>query len=69
MLKHFLTVADNSSIPIIIYNVPAFTGFDIPISAIETLAEHENIIGIKESSGDIVKISQIVSTIKRVKHY
>jgi 4-hydroxy-2-oxoglutarate aldolase len=56
---HYRTVAQESPIPLIIYNVPANTGFDLPADWIARLAEHENIAGLKESSGDLGKISQV----------
>jgi dihydrodipicolinate synthase/N-acetylneuraminate lyase len=44
-------VASLSPIPIIVYNIPAFTGIDMSEQTILKIAEHENIIGIKENSG------------------
>mmetsp|Transcript_11456 Transcript_11456/g.15899 ORF Transcript_11456/g.15899 Transcript_11456/m.15899 type:complete len:350 (+) Transcript_11456:57-1106(+) len=64
-IQHFTAVADASPIPIIIYNVPNFTGVDIPVSTIEKLVHLNNIIGIKESSGNIVKISELVNVSKQ----
>lgn len=53
MIRHFMSIADAVDIPIIIYNVPSRTGCSVSISALEVLREHENIIGIKEASGDM----------------
>jgi dihydrodipicolinate synthase/N-acetylneuraminate lyase len=53
LARHFEAVADASPIPILLYSVPAFTGITWPAGLAETLAEHPNIAGIKESSGDI----------------
>lgn len=53
LIAHFEAVADAAKCPVIIYNVPSRTGMSISISAIESLAKHPNIIGIKEASGDI----------------
>jgi 4-hydroxy-2-oxoglutarate aldolase len=50
---HFRAVADASPIPILLYSVPAFTGIPWPAGLAETLADHPNIAGIKESSGDV----------------
>src|SRR5262245_26244179 len=50
---HFTSIADASTIPILLYNVPQFTGVDLPLRVIERLAGHENIAGIKESSGNL----------------
>lgn len=59
LYKHFKAVADNSYLPIILYNVPSRTGTSIPISVIEKLKEHPNIIGIKEASGDFAYASKL----------
>lgn len=53
LLAHFTAIADQSPIPIILYNVPSRTGMTIPIQVLERLAKHPKIIGIKEASGDI----------------
>ncbi len=53
LIAHFEAVADAAKCPVILYNVPSRTGMSISISAIESLAKHPNIIGIKEASGGI----------------
>lgn len=53
MIRHFMSISDAVDIPIIIYNVPSRTGCSVSVSALEVLREHENIIGIKEASGDM----------------
>merc|ERR1711868_98484 len=60
LIKHFTEVADASEKPIVIYNVPANTGLDMPAEAIAELADHPNICGVKDSGGDIAKIGQIL---------
>ncbi|XP_050719891.1 4-hydroxy-2-oxoglutarate aldolase, mitochondrial-like isoform X2 [Eriocheir sinensis] len=57
---HFTAVADNCPVPVILYSVPAFTVIDLSLDVILDLAQHPNIIGIKESGGDISKIGSIV---------
>ena len=57
--KHFHAVAEVSSIPIIIYNIPSCTGIDLDAETVATLAEHENIIGIKDSGGNVIKMAEI----------
>lgn len=59
MLRHFTTIADASPIPVILYNMPAYAGIDVSVDTILKLAEHPNIIGLKESGGNLVKISEI----------
>ncbi|MSP13832.1 MAG: dihydrodipicolinate synthase family protein [Chloroflexi bacterium] len=60
-LQHFHMVADMAAIPLIIYNVPGFTGIDLSADVIVELSQHPNIIGVKENSGAIAKIAEIVS--------
>jgi len=56
---YFHAVADACSIPVIIYNMPACTGVDMDAESIATIASHSNIIGLKESSGDVVKLGAL----------
>jgi len=58
--KHFLAVADASKVPVILYSVPANTGIDLAVDVVLRLAKHQNIIGIKDSGGDITKIGSLV---------
>lgn len=53
LVRHFEMIAEASSCPIILYNVPGRTGMNIPVSVVERLANNKNIIGIKEASGNI----------------
>ncbi len=59
-LEHFLRVADAARIPILIYSVPQFTGVAVEASLVARLAEHPNIIGIKESSGNVQRVTEII---------
>lgn len=59
MLRHFYEIANAVSIPIILYNVPGRTGCSISCEAVKELSRHENIVGIKEASGDISYVSKI----------
>jgi 4-hydroxy-2-oxoglutarate aldolase len=61
---YFRSVADQVKIPIMIYNWPQATGLDIPASAVAELSEHPNIIAIKESSGSIEKVMQMIREVK-----
>ncbi len=56
---HFLQVADESPIPILLYNVPQFTGVNMSSALVVSLAEHDNIAGIKDSSGNIALQAEI----------
>ena len=64
--QHYLDIAESSPIPVIIYNVPANTGIDIPIETVTSLAKHENIVGIKESGGNVVRIGTIAHLTKNL---
>lgn len=60
LLAHFKKIAEAVDIPMILYNVPSRTGQDMPVDVIAKLAKVENIIGIKEASGNAAKVSQIL---------
>ncbi len=58
--QYYRALADASPLPILIYNVPANTGMDIDASTVLELARHENIVGIKDSSANVLKMGEIV---------
>jgi 4-hydroxy-2-oxoglutarate aldolase len=60
LLAFYRTVADRSPLPVMIYNVPVFTAYDIPAEVVIELAGHPNIVAIKESSGDVEKVRKMV---------
>jgi 4-hydroxy-2-oxoglutarate aldolase len=59
----FSSVADQAKIPILIYNWPQVTGVDIPVDAVVQLSHHPNMLGIKESSGNLEKVAQLVAEV------
>lgn len=67
MLTFYRTIADRSPLPVLLYTVPAFTAYDLPIDVVLELSEHPNIVGIKESGGDVEKIRRIAAESQRVK--
>ncbi len=67
LLAFYRTVADRSALPVLIYNVPAFTGYDMPAELVIELAGHPNIIGIKESGGDVEKVRRMVEGTRHIK--
>ena len=67
MLAFYRTVADRSPLPIMIYSVPVFTGYDIPAELVIELAEHSNIIGIKESGGDVEKVRRMAEGTRHIR--
>jgi 4-hydroxy-2-oxoglutarate aldolase len=67
LLAFYRTVADRSPLPVIIYNFPQATGYDIPAEVVIELAEHPNLIGIKESCGDVEKVRKMVEATRHIK--
>jgi 4-hydroxy-2-oxoglutarate aldolase len=67
LLAFYRTVADSSPLPVLVYNVPPFTGYDMPAELVIELAGHPNIIGIKESGGDVEKVRRMVEGTRQVK--
>ena len=66
MLAFYRFVCDRSPLPVIIYNFPQATGYDIPAELVMELAEHPNMIGIKESSGSIEKVEKMVAGTRHI---
>jgi len=62
---YFGAVADQAKIPVIIYNWPQATGLDIAAEAVAELSHHPNIIGVKESSGSLEKVMQMIREVKK----
>jgi len=61
LYRHFLTVAEESGVPIVVYNVPGRTGREIPIEVITRLAPHPLVIAVKEAGGSVDRVSAIRS--------
>ena len=61
---YYRAVADQSRLPLIIYNWPQTTGVDIPVEAVVALSEHPNVIAIKESSGNLEKVMQMIREVR-----
>ncbi|HNR14904.1 MAG TPA: 4-hydroxy-tetrahydrodipicolinate synthase [Thermodesulfobacteriota bacterium] len=60
LYEHFLAIAEAVDIPLIIYNIPGRTGKNIETKTIVRLTEHKNIIGLKEASGDINQMMDVI---------
>ena len=60
-VRHYTAVADASPVPVLLYNVTMYTGVNILPDAVERLAAHPNIIGIKESLSDLIQISDLIA--------
>jgi dihydrodipicolinate synthase/N-acetylneuraminate lyase len=67
ILAFYRTVADRSPLPLVIYNFPQATGYDIPAEIVIELADHPNIIAIKESSGNLEKVKVMVDGTRHIK--
>jgi 4-hydroxy-2-oxoglutarate aldolase len=61
VLHYFRSVADRSPLPVVLYHIPKFVSVEIPVEIIAELAQHPNIIGIKDSSGDVERIRKTVA--------
>ena len=66
LLAFYRTVADRSPLPVLLYTVPPFTAYDLPLEVIAALAEHPNILGIKESSGNVEKVAAMVKATRHI---
>ena len=60
LIKHFTMVADASSVPVILYNVPGRTGCGLTPKTVAALAEHPNIVAIKEATGNMAQMVEIM---------
>jgi 4-hydroxy-2-oxoglutarate aldolase len=61
LVEHYRRVADASKLPVLLYAIPQFTGVALEADLVARLAEHPNIIGIKESSGNVQRVGEIVA--------
>ena len=61
LIAHYESIADISGAPIILYNVPSRTGCNIPLSVYKRLSEHKNIVAVKEASGNLSVIAQLIA--------
>jgi 4-hydroxy-2-oxoglutarate aldolase len=64
LVNHYRVIADASPLPVIVYNMPAATGLDIDANTVIQLAQHPNIVGIKDSSGNVAKYADIVRAVR-----
>jgi 4-hydroxy-2-oxoglutarate aldolase len=60
LVRHYRVVADASPIPILIYNVPKFTNVNVDAAAVARMAQHPNIVGIKDTSGSVTQLAETV---------
>ena len=62
MVRHYTTLAEESARPVFIYNMPGNTGIDLPPDTILEIARHPNVIGVKDSSGNVVKMGTVIAS-------
>ena len=60
-VRHYTAVADAAPVPVLLYNVTLFTGVNLMPEAVERLAHHTNIVGMKESNSDLVQLSETIA--------
>jgi len=63
LFRHFTAVADQAEIPILIYNVTKFTNINVGVGLVARLSRHPNIIGIKDSNGNVSSLGEMVSAV------
>jgi 4-hydroxy-2-oxoglutarate aldolase len=61
VLHFYRSVADRSPLPVLLYNIPKFVPYPIPVDVVAELAQHANIIGIKDSTGDVERVRALVT--------
>ncbi|MBI3914039.1 MAG: dihydrodipicolinate synthase family protein [Chloroflexi bacterium] len=64
LVNHFRVIADASTLPVLIYNIPAYAGIDMDAATIIQLAEHPNIVGVKDSSGNVNKFAEVIRAVR-----
>jgi 4-hydroxy-2-oxoglutarate aldolase len=65
LLHYFRSVADRSPLPVILYSIPKFTNAEIPLEVVAELAAHPNILGLKESSGSVERVREVVQATRQ----
>jgi len=64
-LRHYTRVADQAPVPVLLYNFTALTGVDLLPASVAELAAHPNIVGMKESGGDVARIADLIACAPR----
>ncbi len=63
LAEHYRRVADASKLPVVLYAIPQFTGVALEADLVARLAEHPNIVGLKESSGNVQRVGEIIAAV------
>ncbi|MBI5303165.1 MAG: dihydrodipicolinate synthase family protein [Chloroflexi bacterium] len=64
LINHYRVIADAAPVPIVVYNMPAATGIDIDANTVIELAKHPNIVGIKDSGGNVTKFGEMIRAVR-----
>ncbi len=64
LVGHYFAVAESSPIPVIVYNMPACSGLDMDAATILAISRHDNIVGIKDSGGNVAKMGAVIRAAK-----
>jgi 4-hydroxy-2-oxoglutarate aldolase len=65
LVKHYSEVADHSPLPILLYNVPKFTHINLAAGMVARLSKHPNIVGIKDSSGNVIQLGELMNAVAK----
>ena len=60
ILRFYRTIADMSPLPVFLYSVPGVTSYDLPIELVWRISRHDKVVGMKDSSGDVVRLQSII---------
>lgn len=63
IIDFYRAIADRAKVPILLYSVPNVTGYSLPIELVARLSRHDNVIGMKDSSGDVVRLQSIIDAV------
>jgi 4-hydroxy-2-oxoglutarate aldolase len=63
VVDFYRAIADTTKIPMLLYSVPSVSSYNLPIELIARLSRHDNIVGMKDSSGDVVRLQSIIDTV------
>ena len=64
LYQHYTAIAESTSLPIVLYNVPGRTGVNIDVATVARLSALRNIVGVKEASGNVVQMTEIVAAVR-----
>jgi 4-hydroxy-tetrahydrodipicolinate synthase len=69
LYRHYSHIADEVNLPQILYNVPSRTGCDLLTETVMRLVQHENVVGLKDATGDLSRLEETLSKLKALKDH